>query len=281
VGAAETTKASSDPKSTDVVTRLGQLVGLAAGAVALVYAAGGGVLALRLYLAHLPSVKIASQLPREFLISIGLAQIVLPVVAVASLYAIWRVLRAPSAPPTWLVDSWQERWQRKRGRAAYVAAAVVPALVVAGLTSWFANDLRGGLKVLGWLVPLAFAVTALDVLLGLRARSRLVADSGGAPEAWSSRRSIGLMTLVVGLFGVPIAVIISGTTFPLLEAQVCTSGGVAQVGVLIGETSERTYLGEKHEPSGPLVVYSIPQSEIKLTIIGGGAGDRDCLKPAG
>jgi hypothetical protein len=275
---------ASRGESTDVVTRLARLFGLAAGVIALVYAAGGGVLALRLYLAHLPSRTIAGQLPRDLLISIGLAQIVLPVLGVAGLYAVFRVLAAPSAPPTWLVDTWAQRKQRNEGRAAFVAAVVVPALIVAGVTATGASNLRGGWEVLTWLVPVAFVVTLLDVLLGLKGRARLIATcrsrTEGSVAAWSARGSIGLMTLLVGLAALPITVIVAGTRFPLLEAKVCSIRGSEQVGVLIGETSDRTYLGEEHKPSGPLVVYSIPQSEIRETIIGGHAEGRDCPPPA-
>src|SRR6266540_7551245 len=52
----------SDGPATDVVKTLGQLFGLAAGFIALVYAAGGGVLALRLYLSDLPSRTVVGQL---------------------------------------------------------------------------------------------------------------------------------------------------------------------------------------------------------------------------
>jgi hypothetical protein len=116
---------------------------------------------------------------------------------------------------------------------------------MAAVTASSASDLRGGWKVLGRLVPVAFFVTLLDFLVGLNARSRLVGrcKRPGVDDeaAWSSRRSIGMMTLVVGLVAVPVAVLFGGTHYPLLEAKVCTSAG-EQVGILIGETSDRTYL---------------------------------------
>ena len=63
--------------------------------------------------------------------------------------------------------------------------------------------------------------------------------------------------------------------FPLLDAQVCTVSGSAVSGVLIGETGDRTYIGESDKPT-PLDVFSIPRSEIKQTIIGGNAASRVC-----
>jgi hypothetical protein len=67
-----------------LLNTLGGVAGAAAVAAALVYGTGGLVLMLRLGLRRLPSTSAVPQLPREFLISIGL-QIVVPAVLVASL----------------------------------------------------------------------------------------------------------------------------------------------------------------------------------------------------
>jgi hypothetical protein len=65
------TATARDPMS---ARRFGQLLALAADFLGLVYAVGGGVLALRLYLADLPSRTVADQLPRAVLSRSGLAQ---------------------------------------------------------------------------------------------------------------------------------------------------------------------------------------------------------------
>ena len=71
---------------------VGAVIALVAGSVALLYVAGGAALTLRLFLIGLPSLNIVAQLPREVLISVALIQIVLPTVAVATLYALMRLL---------------------------------------------------------------------------------------------------------------------------------------------------------------------------------------------
>jgi hypothetical protein len=278
--------AGGEREGSDVVKTIGQLLGLAAGFLALVYAAGGGVLALRLYLAHLPSRTIVGQLPRDVLVSVGLAQVVLPVLAVAALYAGYRLLRGATPPPTRLVREWTERsW---RGWAVLVGASAIPAFVVAGAIALGAESVRGGSKQLLWLDPvgklsvLGFLLTLLAVLVALRLRASL-AERFGRPESlWSTRRPIVWMTLVVALASVPICVILSGSFFPLLDAKVCTSRSEV-TGVLIGETGDRTYIGETVETEdtdvGPLVVFSVPQSEITETFIGGDAGSQDCPAP--
>jgi hypothetical protein len=280
--------AGAERDGSDVVRTLGQLIGLAAGLLALLYAAGGGVLTLRLYLMHLPSRTVAAQLPRDLLISIGLAQIILPILAVAGLYATLRLLLGSVAPPTRLVREWTER--SLGGWLRLVAASALPAIVFT-LALWIgisARNIRGGANGLAWLLPLAFLLTLLFVLVGLNLRARLVKRYGESPHSWSTPRPVFLMTLIIALVCLPVFVLVAGAFFPLLDAKVCTASGAESSGLLIGETSARTYIGQKAKKAKkaktakkakadmPLLVFSIPQSEIKQTIIGGNAVARWC-----
>lgn len=258
--------ADGQREGSDPVRTIGQLLGLVAGFLGLVYAAGGGVLALRLFLADLPSRTIVSQLPRDVLISVGLAQIVLPVLGIAALYAIYRFLGAATAPPTRLVHGTAPSG---RDWAVRVAASAIPALVVAGSIALFADSVRSEEKL--WLVALAFLVTLIVVLVALSLRAKLV---DRYHDQWNSPRPVALMTLVVALAAVPISVLIAGAFFELLDAKVCTTDSEV-TGVLIGETSNRTYIGETRDET-PLIVYSIPSAQIEETLIGGEADERLC-----
>jgi hypothetical protein len=71
-------------KDTGLLEALARLTGLFAGLVAGIYLTGGLVLSLRLGLERLPSTAAVAQLPREFLISLGLI-VVVPAVAVGAL----------------------------------------------------------------------------------------------------------------------------------------------------------------------------------------------------
>jgi hypothetical protein len=266
--------AESPRDGSDVVRTLGQLIGLAAGFLALLYAAGGGVLALRLYLAHLPSRTIAAQLPRDLLVSIGLAQIIMPILVVAGLYAIYRIVTGPSTPPRRFRRQWNDH--SGRGWAELVGASALAALVVTATLGLTAHHVRGGSKGLSWLLPVSFFVMLVFVLVGLNVRARLAERYGDSATSWSGARPLIQMTLVVAMVFLPICVLFGGALFPLLDAKVCTTSGAPIRGVLIGETSTRTYVGQKARPTGPLLVFSIPQSEIKLTIIGGSAQVRPC-----
>jgi hypothetical protein len=88
---------------------LGRLTGLFAGLVAAIYLTGGLVLSLRLGLERLPSTAAVAQLPREFLISLGLT-VVVPAIGVGMLG--W-----------WLA---RRRW-RTSGRAAAVGTTLATA----------------------------------------------------------------------------------------------------------------------------------------------------------
>ena len=256
--------ANGGGNGSSLVSVVAQLVGLAAGVVALLYVAGGAVLALRLYLADLPSRTIAAQLPRDLLISIALAQIVLPVAVVACLYVTWRLVRGATTPPRLLV--------RPR---ELLAASAVAAFVVVGLLIPAVGHVREGAKGLSWLLAIAFLITLVVVLAGLSLRVKLVDAYGASPASWSSQSAVARMAVVVALVAVPICVVFAGAYFPLLPAQVCTASGAKVSGVLIGETSDRTYIGEDKEV-GKLDVFSIPSSQTTQTVIGGNAAASAC-----
>jgi hypothetical protein len=282
----------SDGPATDVVKTLGQLFGLAAGFIALVYAAGGGVLALRLYLSDLPSRTVVGQLPRDLLISVGLSQIVLPALGVAAIYVTARLLRGNSPPPTRLVDEWGTKPSRRGWRVSLggwrglLAASAIPALVATGfaaeqMTRYVTSDWHKLLPSL----PLTFLVTLFVVMVALNLRARLAlrarrpaATDEVVRERWNERSAVVRMTLVVAFASLPFCVVFA-MTIHLLPARVCiTSGSDVQHvdGILIGETTNRTYIGEKGDQH-PLHVFAIPQSQITETIIGGKADETDCL----
>lgn len=259
--------ADGESRGSDLVEAVGKAVGLLAGAVGLVYIVGGGVLALRLFIEDLPSRTIVGQLPRDMLISVGLAQVVLPGIAIAALYAAVRILAGTAPPPRRLVTQWVE--PSLRGWIELAAASAVPALAI---------TLYGALRVprvqlewdLAWLLPVAMLLSMLIVLVALRLRARLAATYR---STWNERRPIVWMTLVVWLAAVPACLVFAGT-FPLLDAKVCTTSGSYRTGLLIGETSQRIYIGESSGPKRRVI--SVPLTQVKETFIGGNAGAERC-----
>jgi hypothetical protein len=259
--------ADGESQGADLVKAVGQAVGLLAGAVALVYMVGGAVLALRLYIEDLPSRTIVAQLSRDLLVSVGLAQVVLPGIAIAAVYAAFRTLRGATAPPKRLVDQWvQPSW---RGRVELAAASAIPALAI---TAYFALRVPQVLREsdLAWLLPIALLLSMLIVLIALRLRANLAA---AYRTRWNERRPIIWMTLVVWLAALPACLVFAGT-FPLLPAKVCTTTGSPRTGLLIGETNQRIYIGERY--SAKRRVISFPMTQVTRTFIGGNARLEHC-----
>jgi hypothetical protein len=69
---------------------------------------------------------------------------------------------------------------------------------------------RGHHKGLEWLLPLAFLITLLAVLLGLNLRARLVATYGESARSWNAVRPVIFMSLVVALVFAPICFLFAG-----------------------------------------------------------------------
>jgi hypothetical protein len=262
-------------KGSDVVSAVGSAFGLLAGVVAFVYAAGAAGLAIQLYLARLPSRAVVAQLPRELVISVGLAHIVLPTLAVAAVYAAIRALRGTAAPPRHLVDEWKDGTpSRERLRSGSVLCAAAWAGLVTALGVVVADEVRWLSSGLFVLPGVAFALTGLVALVALKLRATL-AQSYPDPIRWNTLRPTILMTLVVALAALPAAIVFAGT-YPLFDAKVCLTGTADPVtGSLIGETSDRVYIGEPG-PATPRIVYSVRDAEVAVVYVGGGSARREC-----
>lgn len=270
--------ANGGGQGSDVVKALGVVVGLLAGVVALLYAAGGGALTLRLFLYGLPSLNVVAQLPREVLISVALIQIVLPAVAAAALYALVRLLLGRTAPsPRRLIDQWDEQswgsWSARVGVSAVMAIAATLLGASPALARWDPDSLGR----LGWVLAVVFVLNVVVMLVSLRLRAEVATRQNGV---WNTLTSGGSMTLIVALAALPACFIFAGT-FRLLDARVCTANDSARTGLLIGETSDRIYLGEtpKHrwdETGVPRRVMSIPHTEVKEVFIGSKPDTNSC-----
>jgi hypothetical protein len=152
-----------------VLNSLGGVAGVAAVAAALVYGTGGLVLMLRLGLRRLPSTTAVPQLPREFLVSVGLQ-------------------------------------------------VVVPAVLVGG-AAFLASKLR---------------------------------------RSWAG---ISFLVVYVAVGGYLVAK-------PPFPAKACLAGDGEVVGVLIGESDSRTYLGDLSSRH-PRRIITIPAARIETLLVGG------------
>lgn len=110
------------------LSQITKALGLLAGVATLVYLSGGFVLALRLGFEDLPWEAVISQLPREFLISIGITTLVVPVLIAASVYTGWRLQRGRDAPLPDVRRPSKEMRRHLQGIAIWISVLlVVPA----------------------------------------------------------------------------------------------------------------------------------------------------------
>ena len=97
-GAVKPTRPADDAEKATALERAGQLAALLGGILALVYLAGAAVLVLRLLLEDVEdAVPVIGQVPREYILTIGVSQVVLPAVLFGFLYLALRLLQGDNA----------------------------------------------------------------------------------------------------------------------------------------------------------------------------------------
>ncbi len=261
--------------------RISQVFGLFAGLATIVYIAGGFVLALRLGFEDLPWEAVLSQLPKEFLISIGVTTVILPALLGASLYGGWRLLDNADTPSQGLIRClyWPACWAL--GLLRYLASkplAAAALLVAPGIAIEVAKDglrdedgWRGSLLVWG-LVALAITVVWLYAMRGLR---ELIVKRDSSQ--WNKAGPIFLMSALYAGFLLPGAIVV-GAALPLLDMKACTAGGSERTGALVGETEQRLYYGEGRAKGadGDRRLLSLPADKVTELFVGRGAKDIAC-----
>ena len=85
--------AGADRASTTTAQVIKDYLGLLAGVSVLVYVLGGAVLFARLEVKDLPGDAVFGQLPRDFLMTVGVSQVLAPAVVLMTVYAVWRLSR--------------------------------------------------------------------------------------------------------------------------------------------------------------------------------------------
>jgi hypothetical protein len=267
--------ADGDSRGSETIKTLGLVVGLLAGVVGLLYAMGGGVLMLRLYLEDLPSLTVVGQLPREFLISTALSQIVLPALVVSAVYVAVRFLLGSSArPPKKLIHQWSRG--STRGWFEVLAASVSGALALTLIGAIPAFVRKGLTQQVIWLLVVSLVLMTIVVLVALRLRASVAIHYR---LTWHELRPVALMAFILALTVVPACVLFAGT-FHLLDAKVCTTEKLEENGVLVGQTDGGVLIGDaRGAPGEPRRVVSIPADHVQKLVIGGDAEEASCGPP--
>jgi hypothetical protein len=209
---------------------LKDVAGLLAGVTLVTYMLGGAVLAARLAFENLPPEAVFGQIPREFLITIGVSQVLVPALLFAAGHAAGRALifRSNRGQLKWIVVSGVLWW------AAFIGLAV-------GVASWNGPRRDGPAPFndnLGfWIV----AAVVLAVFVGAAVVVRVRYADGAL--RWRSGPVWLTLTIAYGVVAMVEAATVTAT-FPLLDAKACTVAGNAERGDLVGQTSDHIFLGE-------------------------------------
>lgn len=234
-----------------------------AGIVALIYVCGGLVVGGRITSSGLSGSIVLGELPREFLLSVGLAGVVLPAAGVTIAYVVYRGLFG-----RWVHPSEFRNWEDAAGsreRAKIVALWVSGTALLAAPSTWVV--LRRG-ELSDWLVVAVVVVAAISTSVALHVRERITKDCDD--ERYYQADMVATMMVLVAAWATPGFVMLQAAS-PLAHAQVCAVGGREYHGWLIGESSAAVYIGEE---LGRRRVIAIPRNRVRETYIGARAAIR-------
>jgi hypothetical protein len=252
---------------------LSTLLGAIGGSIGLIYATGGLVLGLRLFVHHFSFGPVIGQLPREFLLSFGFSEVVLPAAVVAGLYGAAHLLHGRKGKQLG-IRRWSSTDEEDRhGRCKIFLSAltltligIAPAVV---LTSIRYDWKRLVALVAGFLLLLIVSLVLLEL------RAIIYTGKGGLLY------QVALMTLLVGVWTMPCFILL-WANIELPAAVLCTTSGEKYKGVLIGETANRDYLGANPQPKANVHhhrLISLPLSQVEALFVGHEASKLSCPPP--
>ncbi len=246
---------------------LSTLLGAIGASIGLIYATGGLVLGVRLFVHHFSFGPVIGQLPRQFLLSFGFSEVVLPAAVVAGLYGTAHLLHGRKGKQLGV-----RRWSTtdRHGRRKIVLSAlaltligIAPAAVLTGIRyDWKAVAALGA----GFILVLILSLILLEL------RAIIYTGKGGLMH------QVALMTLLVGVWSMP-GLILLWANIELPAALLCTTGGDTYKGVLIGETADRDYLGANPQPTDTVHhhrLISLPLSQVEALFVGHDADKLSC-----
>jgi hypothetical protein len=236
------------------VARVSSVLALVTGAAALVYIAGGVVMMWRLYKfgnAGTEFIEVPN-LSREFLVSLGLLEVVLPGVLVGSLYAlVVRTIPVFDRASPRLTGSSRVALTGEGWAAARFAIGIALVLGVANLAAHLLDLFRGDSPTSLLATVLAAATLLVYAagfrVIGLRCEPELVAETpDGKPRRAARPWSCTLLrALVVGLLSVVWIVLYLESKPHPVYAVACSKSAEPIVGLLLAEAGDRIYITDE------------------------------------
>jgi hypothetical protein len=210
---------------------LTQAAGLLGAAAALVYLGGAIVFWLRLRALDLPADAIFSYMPREFLISVGVREVLLPLIALTALYLLLFAVTDSLEGKKKQEQEQKRATVRRQRRLSYVLAFL---LIGVGVIA-FITDSR----------PVGFLSFYFGVLFLISTRSSpwLRARLSKRSEAVKGM----VMSAYVATLMLPAAIAFANWQWQPQQALICTKTGLTMTGDLIGVTADNIYISQPTE----------------------------------
>jgi hypothetical protein len=254
-----------------------QIAGLFAALAAVIYATGAVVLSLRLAFEGLPWGNVVSQLPREFVLSIGTGQVLLPALTIGAMYGLYRLVRddRKTAPKAYRLrdGGFRHGWTGKgvvlvRYLITWVLMLIPLALVLIARGDVSRSDLHWGLGI---------AIAGVVVLAAMAAQEgrAIVIRRNGNAERWNSTKAALTLAGVYAIAALP-ATVLAAAAVPLTEAKLCSTDNYEEHGTLVGETSDRIYIGERSPRPEHHRIAVIPMVKLEELFIGSDAKEATC-----
>lgn len=210
------------------------------------------------------------------MLSIGAGQVILPALLVGAVYGLYRLIRADKPEPPQTVsfrgDGWKARGVVLRRYAIAAVLLLIPLVGIAARRDDVSlGDLRAEL-ILGIVLVVGVAAAAVQ-----EARA-IVIKHFDNPYRWNSVRPVAAMAGVYAVAALP-AALLGAAAIPLTEAMVCTTDNYYETGYLVGESSDRVYLGEKpkgEHDGGQRRILVVPLAKVEELFFGGEAYKASC-----
>ena len=255
--------AESESRDNQVLKWILGTIGTLAGVTAAIYVFGGAVLYWRLLLSQVRTDAVVSSLPREFLISIGLAVLAQLVPFMILLLLVYvQEAELPLASGA----------KAKRIRVCLVLLATLVLAIPLLLRVWRDWPL------VATTVCAAFATAVvLWLLLRWKVETPVRRSLDDKRFFFSERKYLLDAAVLLTLAGVVFVLwrgALEAASLDALGARVCANKQTdAITGLFVGANNERVYVGEHADPHR---IAEIPRSEIKRVYLGTGAERTPC-----
>lgn len=253
------------------------IFGLFAGLASLIYIGGGAVLALRMSWNDVPnSLSVVAQLPKEFLIAAGLAQLALPALILAAIYIGGRFVRGFGKRRILPIGPTKQEWNQWFGMPPWlVEFAVVSTLIslaayMVTLPGLFLVLASGDVEGDPWFFTIPPVAAILVMLVAVHVRAVLQGQRYKTQQSWNTLNAVFAMAAIYAFSVLP-GCILFGSALPLQDVRVCAAGGAYdKLGLLVGESGDRVYIAGRRV-DGRRLILTMPMDRVEQIYVGPGS----------